>query len=427
MATALFLALALVSASVSRPGIAHDGSGATTAAAQETVAAIQVHGNTITSDDEIRQLAGLGIGSQVDEMTLADVVARLRAARRFENVQVLKRFASISDVSQVLLVIVVEEGPVRIERATDPEHPVRVVRRRRLAPMVLPIFGREDGYGVTYGIRLARADIAGPRSRLAFPLTWGGEKKVGIEFDKTITGGPIDRIAAGVAVSRRTNPFYDEDDDRSRAWLRGEREIVANIRAGGTAGWQRVSFGDAGDRFTHAGADLIFDTRVDPLLPRNAVYARAAMEYFSIQSGVTRTELDARGYVGLVGQSVLALRLLRQDSNRALPPYFKVLLGGLANLRGFAAGTAAGDTLLATSVEVLLPLTSPLDVGKVGLSVFTDAATAYGKGERLAGQTLRRGYGGSLWMTAAFVRLNVAVAHGRGSSTRVHVGATASF
>jgi outer membrane protein assembly factor BamA len=395
----------------------------------ETIAAIQIHGNTITSDDEIRRLAGVEIGSRVDETLLADVAARLRAAKRFENVQVLKRFASIADPSQVLLVIIVDEGPVRIERPDEPGTPVRVVRRHRLNLMLLPILGYEDGYGLTYGVRLARTGIAGPQSRLSFPLTWGGEKKAGVELDKTITHGPVDRILAGLTVSRRTNPFFDEDDDRAHAWMRAERKIAPSIRAGGTAGRQRVWFGEDedGDSFAYVGADIVFDTRIDPLLPRNAVYARAAVERLSVGSGMTGSELEGRGYAALVGQSVLALRVLRQDSSGALPPYLKALLGGLSNLRGFAAGTAAGDTLFATSAEVILPFTSPLKVGKAGASVFVDSATAYNVGARLIDQPLRVGYGGSLWVSAAFARLNVAIAHGRGSSTRVHVGGSLSF
>lgn len=36
-------------------------------------------------------------------------------------------------------------------------------------------------------------------------------------------------------------------------------------------------------------------------------------------------------------------------------------------------------------------------------------------------------YGGSVWFAAAFLRLNIAVAHGVGASTRVHVGGGVSF
>ena len=121
------------------------------------------------------------------------------------------------------------------------------------------------------------------------------------------------------------------------------------------------------------------------------------------------------------------MRALRLDASAPLPLYLKPLLGGMTNLRGFAAGTAAGDTLVATSAELIVPLTSPLNVGKVGVSVFVDAGTVYDKGARFSDQTLKQGYGGSLWFSAAFLRLNIAVAHGRGSSTRVHVGGNVSF
>jgi surface antigen Omp85-like protein/surface antigen-like variable number repeat protein len=392
----------------------------------EIVSAIQVHGNTATPDDEIRKLAGIEVGMRLEPSTIDDAAARLRATRKFDGVQVLKRFASIADPSQILLVVIVDEGPVKIEMTGDPDRPTtRIVRSRRLNVMFLPILNREDGYGFTYGVRIARPDVIGKQSRLSFPLTWGGEKRAGAEIEKILPRGPIDRVIAGASLTRRTNPFYEEDDDRTRVWIRGERELVRGVRAGATAGWQRASFFDADDRFTHAGADIVVDTRVDPFLARKAVYARAAWEHLTL--GMNRTELDARGYVGALGQSVVAVRALRLDASAPLPLYLKPLLGGMANLRGFAAGTAAGDTLVATSAELIVPLTSPLNVGKIGVSAFVDAGTAYDKGARLSDQTLKQGYGGSLWFSAAFLRLNIAVAHGRGSSTRVHVGGNVSF
>ena len=391
----------------------------------EIVSAIQIHGNTATPDEEIRRLAGVDVGMRVEPSTIDDVVTRLRATKRFERVQVLKRFASIVDPSQIVLVVIVDEGPVKIEMTGDPDRPTRVVRSRRLNLMLVPILGREDGYGFTYGAQIARPDVLGAESRLSFPLTWGGEKKAGVEIEKAIPRGPVDRVIAGASLTRRTNPFFGEDDDRRRGWIRGERELVRGVRAGATAGWQRVSFAGVEDRFTHAGADLVVDTRIDPFLARNAVYARASWERLSL--GMNRTELDARGYVGAIGQSVVAVRALRLDASDPLPPYLKPLLGGMANLRGFAAGTAAGDTLVATSAELILPLTSPISLRKIGVSAFVDAGTVYDKGARFSDQTLKQGYGGSLWFSAAFLRLNVAVAHGRGSSTRVHVGGNVSF
>ena len=384
----------------------------------ETVAAIQVHGNTVTKDDEVRRLAGIEIGTLVEANTVDEVAARLRTA---------KRFASIEDPSQILLVIIVDEGPVHIERTGDEVNPTRVVRSHPLGLMVMPVLTREDGYGFTYGARLARRTVAGRNSRLSFPLTWGGEKKAGADFEKTMEHAPVDRVIAGVAVSQRTNPFYEQDDNRQRAWVRIERELVPTLRVGATAGWQHVSFMDLDDRFAQAGADVVLDTRVDPNLPRNAIFARASWEHLGGPAQAGHYVLDARGYLGLFRQNVLAVRALRDAADSPLPPYLQPLLGGMANLRGFRAGTLAGDILVAYSAELIVPLTSPLSVGKIGLSAFADRGTVYDVGERLRDQTMKQGYGGGVWFSAAFLKLNIAVAHGRGSSTRMHVGANVSF
>src|SRR6185436_19716378 len=117
-----------------------------------------------------------------------------------------------------------------------------------------------------------------------------------------------------------------------------------------------------------------------------AVYARAAWDRFNLPAGAfARTELDVSGYVGLVGQNVLAVRALRTDSN------------------------------------------APLDTAKLGVSVFADRGTVYPDGQRLADQKLREGYGGSVWLTAAVIRFSLAVAHGRGAATRVHFSGTLAF
>jgi hypothetical protein len=401
----------------------------------ETIVAIQVHGNTLTPDEEIRRLAGTEIGGAAGPTIVEDVTTRLRATGRFENVEVLKRFASISDPLQIMLVIIVDEGPVHIRMTGDPDRPAEVVPDLLPTLLVLPVLTAEDGYGVTYGVRLALPDPAGERSRLSFPFTWGGEKRAAIELDTRFEGLPVDRVLAGGAVSRRTNPFFDEDDDRVRVWVRAEREVVRGLRGGASAGWQQVSFMTRSDRVVDAGADLIVDTRTDPVLARNAVYGRASVVHLrfadpAMATGIrsaNRLELEARGYLGLIGQNILAVRILKEDSDRPLPPYLGPLLGGTSTLRGFRAGMATGDTLVAMSAELLAPVTSPLSVGKLGVSVFADRGAVYDKGKRLADQTLKTGYGASVWFAAAFLRLNLAVAHGMGASTRVHVGATASF
>ena len=405
----------------------------------ETVTAIQVQGNTATPDDDVRRLAEVRVGMPLDTSTVDAVAARLKAAKRFDRVEVRKRFASIDDPSQIVLVIIVDEGPVKIVMTGDPDRPTRVVRKAMPNILILPILGREDGYGFTYGARFTLPDPhwMGKRSRITFPLSWGGNKRAEVNLEKRVDGGVIDRVTAGASISRRANLAFNQDDDRARLFVRGEREFARVLRLGATTGWQRASFEGVADRFTQAGGDVVLDTRVDPILARNAVYGRASWEHLNFgdgpaeaghyRGGVNRTALEGRGYLGLIRQAVLEGRILREDSDRPLPPYLQPELGGLTTLRGFRTGSFVGDTLVAMSAEVVLPLTSPIKLAKFGVSAFVDRGAVYNQGERFSDQTLQEGYGAGVWFAAAFFRLNIAVAHGRGAATRVHVGGNVTF
>jgi outer membrane protein assembly factor BamA len=408
--------------------------------APEVVTDIRVQGNVLTTDAEMRQLAGVEVGTPFTA-NLPDVVTeRLKNTRKFESIQVKKMFASISDPSQIILVIIVNEGPVKLEMFKDvPDGPPtagqelsRVVRRRGFGVLWLPLLDFEDGYGFTYGVQFARPKVLGPNSRLSFPLTWGGEKQAGAQLEKLFNRGPLTRVETGAAITQRTNPFYEEDDTRDRLWVRAERTIGQPLKVGAFGGWQHVSFAGATDRFTQAGADVVFDTRLDPFLARNAVYGRAAIEHLDFLAATsspaaTRTEIDGRGYIGLYRQNILVLRVLRQDSNVPLPAYLQPLLGGMANLRGFRAGSFVGDTLVSGTAEIRAPLTSPLNFAKFGVSAFIDIGTVYDKGQQLSDQHFSKGIGGGVWLTAAFFRLNLVVAHGIGAGTRVHFGTAISF
>jgi hemolysin activation/secretion protein len=124
---------------------------------------------------------------------------------------------------------------------------------------------------------------------------------------------------------------------------------------------------------------------------------------------------------------VLVARILREDADRQLPPYLRPMLGGMRNLRGLRAGSAIGDTLVAGSVELRMPLTSPLSIGRLGVKGFVDVGAVYDKGQRLRDQSLQRGVGGGVWLAAAVLHLNLDVAHGIGGGTRVHFGTAVTF
>lgn len=407
------------------------------AAAQpsEHLVDIQIHGNVLSSDADVIRIAGIENGMAVEASTIEDVAARLRASKKFEHVEVLKRFASIADPSQISLVIVVDEGPVTwhsdgtvTEGADQPPAILGVRKRTGANLMLMPILKFEDGYGFSYGARAAFPDIAGKGSRVSFPATWGGDKRAAVEFDRPMNVG-LSRVQAGSGIGRRENPFFNENDDRAGVWLRGDRDIRRRLRLGAGGDWQHVSFGGTSDRFLQTGVDVTLDTRIDPLLARNAVYARAGWNHlmFTNAQDANRSDVDLRGYFGLLGQSVLAIRGQRQDSNLPLPPYLRPLLGGTDTLRGFKAGSFVGDTLVGASADLRVPITSPLSFGKVGFSAFIDTATVYDKGQRVRDQKFQRGVGGGIWLSAAILRLDLYVAHGLGRSTRVQFAASALF
>lgn len=414
------------------------GAAPQTPAPGEVIADIRVHGNHLTADAEVIRLSGLIKGSPVTADTVPSALKRLTSSGKFDDAQVLKRFASIEDPAQIVIMLIVNEGPVHIELPEGPNAPnmqPRIVKRGLGGNlMYMPILDEADGYAVRFGLRVALVGSARSRSRLSFPFTWGGERRAGAEWEKGLTHG---RIQLGGALTSSKHPFYKETDARRQAWVRAEVSAM-KMHFGSTASVEHVNFGGAVDGLKTIGVDATIDTRLDPLLPRNAVYVFASAENVSVTPdgsrgtvpfavSLVRTKVEASGFLGTFGQTVLMARVLHEDVSRSAPEYFKSLLGGMSNLRGFETASFVGDTLVAGTLELRSPITSPIDVAKLGVRVFTDAGTVYDKGQRYADQTLKQGYGAGIFLTAAVFHLNLDVAHGKGAGTRLHVSGGFSF
>jgi hemolysin activation/secretion protein len=190
-----------------------------------------------------------------------------------------------------------------------------------------------------------------------------------------------------------------------------------------------VSFGDVHDQVTTWGAGVSLDTRVNPAFPRNAVHAVAAWDALrpTAASTVNRYTLDGRVYAGFIGSSVLALQARTETADGPLPIYERPLVGGFGSLRGFRAGAFTGDNVATASLELRVPFHSPLRVGQTGLTVFGDAGTAYDHGIRLADARFEYGVGAGWCLRVPLFQLEVDVAHGFDSGTRVHVTAGLRF
>ena len=391
------------------------------------VGEVRVHGNHTTPDDKVMAIVGDVVGRPATDALVAEVADKLEKSGQFDSVDVRKRFRSIDNPDDILLMIVVDEFP-----GIDPidgYQPPSPVKRFWTSGMFLPILHSEDGYGFTYGARLSFVDRFGPRSRVSIPLSWGGERQARLQAERSFRSGPIERVFAEAGIGRRDNPHYEIGDTRTSFSARAESAVQRWLRVGGGGGIDDVSFGDLTDTIKRIGADVTLDTRVDPAFPRNAVHATFGIERLDFDAtSANRRTVDVRGYVGLFRGTVLALRGVSVTSTAALPPYEHNLLGGAANLRGYDAGFEANDNLAAASAELRIPLTSPLSIGRFGVKTFIDFGTAYPFGEKLEDQAgFNRGIGGGAYLHLTIVNVSLDVARSREGDTRFHFSLGVTF
>jgi outer membrane protein assembly factor BamA len=83
----------------------------TSAQGQEKITEIRIHGNHTTPDADVLALSGLATGADASEARLKEAEQKLKSAHRFEGVELRKRYLSITDPSQILVMIVVDEHP----------------------------------------------------------------------------------------------------------------------------------------------------------------------------------------------------------------------------------------------------------------------------------------------------------------------------
>jgi outer membrane translocation and assembly module TamA len=395
------------------------------AAGPEVVTEVRIHGNYRTPDAEVLKLAGIAAGSPLESGSIEAAADRMRRSGRFEAVEVRKRYRSLDDMTQVAVIIAVTERPGVEEGGAMPGP----LKRMRNAVMASPSLEYVDGYGLIAGGRLSFVNVLGKGGHIVAPLTVGSTRQAGIELDKTFGGGPGGRVHGGYAIISRENPGYDIRDLRHDFRVEGSRQFGRMLTASTHAGWADVSFGDVHDQLVTGGARLSVDTRVNPAFPRNAIYASAGWEALSPDSGATvnRYTLDGQAYVGFVGSSVLALRARTETVDRPLPVYERALVGGFGSLRGFRAGAFAGDNAATASLELRVPFHSPLRLGQTGLAFFGDAGAAYEHGVKLSDARFEYGVGGGWYLRVPLFQLEVDVAYGFDSGTRVHVAAGLKF
>lgn len=394
--------------------------------APQTIVALRVHGNQTIADSDVIKWSGVAVGARVRSDVVAEVEERLRATGRFETVEVRKRYLSLTAGDEIALIVVVRERLV--PASANPA--ARVVGEIRTRALFLPLLDYTEGYGVTYGVQTSFVDVLGDDGRLSVPVTWGGTRSIAAEAHKRLERGLLDRVRGGMVLSSSENPHFEFNADRTELWLLGERRLPGRLRIGVEARWSDVTFGGLEDSLARYRATLEVDTRSNVSFPRNAVWARASYEWLDVSGRhrtVGRPRFEAEAYAGLIGQAVFVVRADYFGADAPVPPYEQPLLGGSGSLRGWRAGEMAGDRRVEGSIELRVPFSSPLSIGRTGAVVFIDSGATYDVGQRLARVHFRRGAGAGVFFNVPLVQFRVVAAHNLIDDVRVHVSAALSF
>ena len=394
--------------------------------ATETIREIRVHGNAAVTDADVLQLAGVAVGDPLTPDSLNLVEKRLKDSGKFETIEVRKRYRSIDDPTDVALVLVVHERAGVVSSTTAGGGPGRITRPWHRAftdrLMFFPVLNYEDGYGFTYGARFSTIDLLGLGERLSTPLTWGGTKRAALEFERSFKTGPVTRVFSSFGIWNRENPRFEIDDQRVELKGRVERQFAHLVRVGFDGSRSSVSFGTLDDQIWTIGTNAVFDTRGDPAFPGNAVLLGAGWSQLNVRGhdAINRYNTDARGYLRVIRQVVLAGRAQYFTSDGTLPPYERLLLGGSSSLRGFETGAFDGDRMIVTSAELRVPLTSVLSGAKLGVDAFTDVSKAVNFDQRLGDAPWHQGVGAGVFLIAPLLKINLDVGHGlKDGNTRV--------
>lgn len=393
----------------------------------ELITELRVHGNYSVPDADVVALAGIVAGDRIGPDGLDAIAGRLRASDRFDAVEVRKRYTSLSRTDEVALIFVVEERPAA---SVTGGRVARVVTTALRQTMFVPILDYTEGNGVTGGGRFTLVDVLGDRGTLSVPLSVGGRRRAAVELEKRFDRGLVHAVRGGASMSRIENTHFRIDDRRSELWAAADRQLAGPLSVTAETRWADVGFGSLTDQIATHRLGLAVDTRRDAGFPRDAVFVQAGWQWLDPAGGtgtVTQPQVDARVFLGLTGQTVVALRARYQGASAAVPVYAQPLVGGGVSVRGHRIGSQAGDRFAAASAELRLPLNSPMSFGKAGVRLFVDSGAVFDVDERLRKTQFLQGVGAGVFISAAFINLQLDVGHDLHGGARLHLRTTASF
>ena len=233
--------------------------------------------------------------------------------------------------------------------------------------MWLPVLSYTEGYGVTYGVRIAAVDdCSEPRSSLSVPLTWGGERARRPAAEAVVrarTGDPRGR--RGFDIRQSEHPAFDLDERRVGGDARVERAVTSWLRLGAAGRLDDVEFdGDTSRLSARYGGEVI---RRHP--PRPGLSAQRRVDRRRprrLDCRIVDVAPPASGRRQWRRRAVPRLGAERRASSRCrptIPCRRSSRRGSAARLRCAAtrAGYRVDDNAAGASASFAYPLGSPLN------------------------------------------------------------------
>lgn len=181
---------------------------------------------------------------------------------------------------------------------------------------------------------------------------------------------------------------------------------------------EEIRFGQVGGR-----AELILDNTDQPAAPRRGYRLRLEGSGFPATwdalGAFGSAAAEVNGYVPLVGDTHLALRVGAERAFGEFPAFEAALIGGRHSLRGYRSDRFAGDVAAFGGMELRVPIDTVEFIvnGELGVFGLVDAARVWFDGESDDGW--HTAVGGGLWFSA-FERA-FSVAYAKGERGRVYV------
>jgi hypothetical protein len=186
------------------------------------------------------------------------------------------------------------------------------------------------------------------------------------------------------------------------------------------------------------GAELVVDTRDEPLAPRHGVNIELGGEFIpallDVEKPLTRLHASAATYLSAARFPTKPVLALQGGATKIfgtlgkIPFHDAAFLGSSTTLRGYQNNRFAGDAAVFGSAELRLHLTSLflLVPGTQGIFGFVDGGRVYFEGE--TSTTWHHTYGGGVWFAFLTPGSLLSVTYGQsGEGSRIYVRAGFAF